>query len=199
MRKLFGAFVSIVILANQATATVPSTVADPAGAPAPLESTYTLQLNTKSTVAIEVKSTVPAFDNVREHLIDAQYAKLEASAKAKADAIAKAEADAKAKAEADAKAKLAQSAPQANPVVIVPSDDAWGQLRQCEAGGNYARNSGNGYYGAYQFDIGTWGGYGGYARADLAPPAIQDEKARQTQSARGWYPWPACARKLGLI
>lgn len=198
MRKLFGAFVSIVILANQATAMVPSTVADPAGAPAPTESTYTLQLNTKSTGALDVKSTTPTFNNVREHLIDAQYAKIEADAQAK-QAQAKAKADADAKAKAEANAKQAQANTPTNPVVIVPSGDAWGQLRQCEAGGNYARNSGNGYYGAYQFDIGTWGGYGGYTRADLAPPAVQDEKARQTQSARGWYPWPACARKLGLI
>ncbi len=178
------------ILANQATATVPSTVADSAGALAPTESTYTLQLNTKSTEVINVRSTTPTFDNVREHLIDAQYAKIEADARVK---------QAQAKAKADADAKQAQANAHANPVVIVPSDDVWGQLRQCEAGGNYARNSGNGYYGAYQFDIGTWGGYGGYARADLAPPAVQDEKARQTQSARGWYPWPACAHKLGLI
>lgn len=86
-----------------------------------------------------------------------------------------------------------------NPVVTVAGDDAFARLRQCEAGGNYARNSGNGYYGAYQFDIGTWNGFGGYARADLAPPAVQDQKARDTQARRGWSPWPACARKLGLM
>jgi resuscitation-promoting factor RpfB len=78
-------------------------------------------------------------------------------------------------------------------------DDVWARLRRCESGGNYATNTGNGYYGAYQFDIGTWGNYGGYARADLAPPAVQDQKARLTQAARGWYPWPDCARRLGLI
>jgi len=187
MRKLFGAFVSIMILANQATTVVPNTVADSAKAPAKTEGTYTLTLNTKKVAPIEVKSSKSSFNSVREHLIAEQNAKIAAAEEAK-----KAEA-----AKAAAAKKAVVVAP--NPVVTVASGDAWEQLRLCEAGGNYARNSGNGYYGAYQFDIGTWGGFGGYARADLAPPAIQDEKARQTQHARGWYPWPACSRKLGLI
>ena len=84
-------------------------------------------------------------------------------------------------------------------VVTVASGDVWGSLRMCESGGNYARNSGNGYYGAYQYNLGTWSNFGGYARPDLAPPTVQDEKARQTQAARGWSPWPTCARKLGLL
>lgn len=84
-------------------------------------------------------------------------------------------------------------------VVTVTGGDVWASLRMCESGGNYARNSGNGYYGAYQYNIGTWANFMGYARADLAPPAVQDLKAHQTQAARGWRPWPACSRKLGLL
>lgn len=80
-----------------------------------------------------------------------------------------------------------------------PTAENWANLRYCEAGGIYTRNSGNGYYGAYQFNIGTWANYGGYSRPDLAPPAVQDAKAQATQAARGWSPWPACARKLGLM
>jgi uncharacterized protein YabE (DUF348 family) len=50
------------------------------------------------------------------------------------------------------------------------------KLRQCETGGNYQTNTGNGYYGAYQFSESTWNSLGtGYARADLAPPAVQDQ------------------------
>lgn len=75
---------------------------------------------------------------------------------------------------------------------------ALAQLRGCEAGGNYDRNSGNGYYGAYQYDIGTWANYGGYARPDLAPASVQDQKAFETYKRRGWEPWPACSVKLGL-
>jgi hypothetical protein len=89
---------------------------------------------------------------------------------------------------------------EAPPVTITVDivDNFWSKLRQCESGGNYATNTGNGFYGAYQFDLQTWAGYGGYARPDLAPPAIQDAKAQQTQNARGWQPWPACSAKLGL-
>jgi resuscitation-promoting factor RpfB len=75
-------------------------------------------------------------------------------------------------------------------------DGALALLRSCE--GSYNSNTGNGYYGAYQFDIGTWGNYGGYANASQAPPIIQDQKAKETYIARGWQPWPACSQKLGL-
>lgn len=75
---------------------------------------------------------------------------------------------------------------------------ALARLRSCEAGGNYTRNSGNGYYGAYQYDISTWANYGGFARADLAPPAVQDQKAWETYKRRGWQPWPGCRAKLSL-
>lgn len=75
-------------------------------------------------------------------------------------------------------------------------DAALARLRSCE--GSYSSNTGNGYYGAYQFDIGTWGGYGGYANAAQAPPAAQDQKAWETYQSRGWQPWPSCSRSLGL-
>ena len=72
------------------------------------------------------------------------------------------------------------------------------KLRQCESGGNYSINTGNGFYGAYQFDRGTWNGLGYPGRADQASPATQDEAARKLQAQRGWSPWPACSRGLGL-
>lgn len=75
---------------------------------------------------------------------------------------------------------------------------ALARLRSCESGGTYSRNSGNGYYGAYQYDIQTWGGYKGYANASLAPPNVQDEKAWETYKRRGWQPWPSCKVKMGL-
>lgn len=76
--------------------------------------------------------------------------------------------------------------------------EALARLRVCESGGNYDRNSGNGYYGAYQYDISTWANWGGYPRADLAPPNVQDEKAWETYKRRGWQPWPSCKIKMGL-
>ena len=74
--------------------------------------------------------------------------------------------------------------------------EALARLRSCE--GNYKSNTGNGYYGAYQFDKRTWGNYGGYELASDAPAAVQDEKAWQTYKARGWQPWPTCKVKMGL-
>lgn len=68
--------------------------------------------------------------------------------------------------------------------------DIFARIRARESGGNYATNTGNGYYGAYQYDNGTWGNYHGYARADLAPPSVQDEKAAETYARRGCSPWP---------
>jgi len=100
---------------------------------------------------------------------------------------------------AQARAKAAAAAPQKVVGGGGSTDAALMGLRQCEAGGNYARNSGNGYYGAYQYNLGTWANYMGYARPDLAPPEVQDAKVRETQARRGWSPWPACARKLGLL
>jgi hypothetical protein len=90
------------------------------------------------------------------------------------------------------------SAPAAAPADSGPEADAWAQLRDCEASGDYGLNDGSGYYGAYQFDLGTWQelGYSGYP--NQASPGVQDEAARVLQSQRGWQPWPACSRKLGL-
>jgi resuscitation-promoting factor RpfB len=77
---------------------------------------------------------------------------------------------------------------------------ALARLRSCE--GAYTSNTGNGYYGAYQFNLSTWrsnapAGYATVLPSD-APPAVQDQAARNLYVARGWQPWPACSRKLGL-
>ncbi len=69
------------------------------------------------------------------------------------------------------------------------------KIRKCESGGNYRTNTGNGYYGAYQFDRGTWlsNGGGRYARtANKAPKFAQDHIMYKTHRARGWQPW-GCA------
>ena len=91
-------------------------------------------------------------------------------------------------------------APTPTPVTAAarPGDDLiWQRLRNCEAGGRYDRNSGNGYYGAYQMSAGTWRslGYGGLPHQ--APPEVQDEAARKLQARSGWGQWPACSRRVG--
>jgi hypothetical protein len=69
------------------------------------------------------------------------------------------------------------------------------RVRQCESGGNYGINTGNGYYGAYQFAAGTWLGVGGgkYSRyAHQAPKFAQDHMAYRLWKRSGWGPW-GCA------
>ena len=71
-------------------------------------------------------------------------------------------------------------------------------LRACESGGNYRANTGNGYYGAYQFAASTWQSLGHGGRASDAAPHVQDAAALRLASTKGWSQWPACSRTLGL-
>jgi hypothetical protein len=72
------------------------------------------------------------------------------------------------------------------------------KLRMCESGGNYRDNTGNGYYGAYQFALQTWEDLGMTGRPDQATPDMQDYAAKVLHARAGWGPWPACAAKEGL-
>lgn len=79
-----------------------------------------------------------------------------------------------------------------------PHGGDWARLRQCESGGRYGIVSANGrYYGAYQFDLGTWRSVGGAGMPHQASPVEQDFRALYLYRMRGWQPW-TCARKLGL-
>ncbi|MHA3701413.1 transglycosylase family protein [Jatrophihabitans sp. YIM 134969] len=78
-----------------------------------------------------------------------------------------------------------------------PSADSWYRLRMCESSNNYRINTGNGYYGAYQFDLATWRSVGGSGYPNQASAAEQDARALQLYRNRGWQPW-TCARILGL-
>ena len=190
MRNLYIAVFTVLVLLQQAINPVQVTVAEPALAISQAESTakqdYDLNLNT-NTLSLSVKDKRPTF-------VDAVVKPLKASQEAKAKA------DAEAALKAQQLKSIAKAGPAANSTkLVIGGDDAFAKLRFCEAGGNYNTNTGNGYYGAYQYDMRTWGNYSGYARPDLAPPEVQDAKARETQSRRGWSPWPSCARRLGLL
>ena len=92
-------------------------------------------------------------------------------------------------------------APTTGPVTAgaaAPAAGAWAELRQCESGGNYTIDTGNGYYGAYQFSAATWHGLGYPGLPNQAAPAVQDQAAQRLQARSGWGQWPACSRKLGL-
>jgi LysM repeat protein len=64
------------------------------------------------------------------------------------------------------------------------------RVRMRESGGNYADNTGNGYYGAYQFSLSTWESVGGTGLPSNASPAEQDALAQKLYSERGCSPWP---------
>lgn len=83
------------------------------------------------------------------------------------------------------------------PAQAATSSD-FSRLRQCESGGDYSINTGNGFYGAYQFDAQTWRGLGYPGLPSAAAPATQDDAAIRLQAVRGWSPWPACSAALGL-
>ncbi|MEU0074469.1 transglycosylase family protein [Streptomyces sp. NPDC006332] len=77
----------------------------------------------------------------------------------------------------------------------------WGCVAQCESGGRWHVNTGNGFYGGLQFWQPTWKEYGGlkYApRADLATRAEQIAVARKVLAVQGWNAWPACSARYGL-
>jgi uncharacterized protein YabE (DUF348 family) len=75
----------------------------------------------------------------------------------------------------------------------------WDQLAQCESGGNWAINTGNGYYGGLQFNLSTWHAYGGSGYPNEASRETQIAIATKVRDANGGYgAWPACAASLGL-
>lgn len=156
-------------------------------------------------IAAERAAAAEAARLASERAAERQAAERRAAKQAAAEAARKQAAAEAARREAAAAAKRAKQAPRASrsrtapPVTSGGADGVWAALRKCESGGNYAINTGNGYYGAYQFSASTWNSMGtGYARADLAPPAVQDDAARRLQARAGWGQWPACSRKLGL-
>jgi len=86
----------------------------------------------------------------------------------------------------------------------VPAEAAtsvWDKVAQCESGGNWKINTGNGFYGGVQFAASTWKAYGGktYAsQAHLATKAEQIAIARRVLAGQGPGAWPTCGRRAGL-
>jgi hypothetical protein len=79
--------------------------------------------------------------------------------------------------------------------------DPWDVVAQCESGGNWSVNTGNGYYGGLQFSTSTWQSYGGGAFAATADHATRSQQiaiAEKVLRAQGWNAWPTCSRKAGL-
>ncbi|MFC7448109.1 transglycosylase family protein [Rhodococcus daqingensis] len=88
----------------------------------------------------------------------------------------------------------------AAPANAAPDSD-WDRLAQCEAGGNWAINTGNGYQGGLQFSPSTWNAHGGGEYAATANQATREQQiavAEKVLASQGWGAWPSCSSSLGL-
>lgn len=76
---------------------------------------------------------------------------------------------------------------------IASSDQQWlAKVRQCESGGNYSIDTGNGFFGAYQFTNSSWAAVGGSGNPAAASPAEQDMRALKLRKLQGTGAWPNC-------
>jgi len=81
------------------------------------------------------------------------------------------------------------------------SDSTWDKLAQCESGGRWDINTGNGYHGGLQFSPRTWSAFGGKEFASVAYKASRAEQivvAARVLAKQGWNAWPSCSRKTGV-
>ena len=74
----------------------------------------------------------------------------------------------------------------------------WDSLAQCESGGNWAINTGNGYYGGLQFSASTWRAVGGSGLPHQHSREEQIKRGQILQARAGWGQWPHCSARLGL-
>lgn len=82
--------------------------------------------------------------------------------------------------------------------VQAPSASIWDGIAQCESGGNWSIDTGNGYYGGLQFTLSSWHAYGGIGYPNQASRNEQIAIAQKLQAAQGWSAWPTCSARLGL-
>ncbi len=80
----------------------------------------------------------------------------------------------------------------------VASGSVWDRLAQCEAGGNWYINTGNGYYGGLQFSASSWRAVGGSGLPHQNSREVQIQMGERLKAQQGWGAWPACSAKLGL-
>jgi len=102
---------------------------------------------------------------------------------------------------APAQAEAPSPAPSQAPAPAAASSGGgttWDRLAQCESGGNWSINTGNGYYGGLQFSQSSWNAAGGSGNPANASRAEQIRVAENLLDMQGWGAWPACSSKLGL-
>lgn len=95
-------------------------------------------------------------------------------------------------------AAVSGGAAPGSPPRAAPAFSVWDTLARCESQGNWSISTGNGFFGGLQFDLQTWRAYGGAGMPNRASRAEQIAVAERLRAARGFQPWPACSRALGL-
>lgn len=90
------------------------------------------------------------------------------------------------------------AAPQTSNAPAVAGGSVWDALAQCESGGNWAINTGNGFYGGLQFTLSSWQAVGGSGMPNEASREEQIMRGQMLQAIQGWGAWPACTAKLGI-
>ena len=96
---------------------------------------------------------------------------------------------------------LAAAALATAPLADAATNTQWDALAQCESGGNWSINTGNGFYGGLQFTASTWRAYGGSAFAATANKATREQQisvAAKVAASQGWGAWPVCSAKAGI-
>ena len=101
--------------------------------------------------------------------------------------------------ESSAASRSSDVAPAPEPAAPAPATSVWTDLAACESGGDWAANTGNGYYGGLQFSLETWQGLGGAGYPHEASAATQIAMGQRLQAEQGWGAWPGCAAQLGLL
>ena len=91
-----------------------------------------------------------------------------------------------------------QAAPSHNGYTFRFDLAIWDRLAQCESGGNWSINTGNGYYGGLQFSLSSWRAVGGSGYPHHHSRLEQIYRGERLQKIQGWGAWPACSRKIGL-
>jgi resuscitation-promoting factor RpfA len=88
------------------------------------------------------------------------------------------------------------------PTAFAASDGTWDKVAQCESGGRWNVDTGNGYNGGLQFSPSTWMAYGGGQFSSSAANASREQQivvAERVLAAQGWKAWPVCSKKAGAV
>lgn len=84
------------------------------------------------------------------------------------------------------------------PAASADTASDWDRLAECESGGDWSINTGNGYYGGLQFSQQSWEAVGGSGLPSDASKEEQIQRAEQLRQMQGWGAWPSCSAQLGL-